>query len=119
VQLLEGLLGGLLVGGLVGYAGLRLTRFETTPEGDRFIPNPWLGAVVTALFLGRVAYRFIVASTGAAAVAAQGHPPIGNSPLTMLVLGLTFGYYICYYAGLLVHHRRWKATAPAGVAALD
>ena len=119
VQLVEGLLGGLLVGGLVGYAGLRLTRFETTPEGDRFIPNPWLGAVVTALFLGRVAYRFVVASTGATAVAAQGHPPIGNSPLTMLVLGLTFGYYICYYAGLLVHHRRWKATAPAGVVALD
>ena len=122
--LLEGLLAGLGLGAAVGYVGLRLTRFETTAEGDRYIPNTWIGAAVTALLLGRVAYRFVVAGSLAAGdaattAAAQQHPQIGNSPLTLLVLGLTFGYYICYYAGLLVHHRRWKATAPAGAVALD
>jgi hypothetical protein len=121
--LLEGLLAGLALGAMVGYAGLRLTRFETTPDGDRYIPNTWIGAAVTALFLGRLAYRFVVAGTlgasGAAAAASQQHPEIGNSPLTLLVLGLTVGYYICYYIGLLVHHRRWKAVTPAGAVALD
>jgi hypothetical protein len=121
--LLEGLVAGLVLGAMVGYAGLRLTRFETTADGDRYIPNTWIGAAVTALLLGRVGYRFVVAGSlatgGGAATAAQQHPSIGNSPLTLLVLGLTVGYYICYYAGLLVHHRRWKSTTPAGAVALD
>jgi hypothetical protein len=39
---------------------------------------------------------------------AHATPAIGNSPLTFAILGLTFGYYICYFAGLLVHHRRFE-----------
>src|SRR6185312_11030681 len=33
-----------------------------------------------------------------------------SSPLTMLVIGLLVGYYIVYYAGLLVHHRRYQQS---------
>ncbi len=37
-------------------------------------------------------------------------PPMGYalSPLTMLVIGLLVGYYIVYFSGLLIHHRRFR-----------
>jgi uncharacterized membrane protein (DUF106 family) len=45
--------------------------------------------------------------------------PMGyaSSPLTMLVIGLLVGYYIVYYSGVLVHHRRFLRSQPAGAAA--
>lgn len=110
VRLLEGLLGGVACGVILGLLGLQLTRFERGADGtDVYIPNPWIGAALTALLLGRLAWRFIVMlpQMGAAA-AAPGAPPFGNSPLTLLVLGLIIGYYISYYAGLLIHHRRFE-----------
>jgi hypothetical protein len=112
LELLEGLVGGILGGAVLGYVGLRLTRFETTAEGDRYIPNPWIGALLTVLLVGRLAWRFMV--TMPAMDAAHQGPALGNSPLTLAVFGLTVGYYMAYYIGLLVHHRRWRATLPAG-----
>jgi hypothetical protein len=106
--LLEGLAGGLLAGAALGLVGLRLTRFERDAQGnDLYLPSPWVGGVITALFVGRMAWRLIVdmPMMGNPAHAA---PPMGNSPLTLAVIGLTFGYYICYCAGLLVHHRRFE-----------
>lgn len=110
-HLLEGLAGGLLGGIALGLLGLRLTRFERTADGrDLYLPNPWIGAAITALLLGRLAWRFLVllpdAGTAGAAIA-PGAPGLGNSPLTLLVVGLMIGYYVSYYAGLLVHHRRF------------
>jgi hypothetical protein len=117
IRLAEGALGGLIVGAGLAMIGLRLTRFESNTEGaDFYIPNPWIGAALTALLLGRMAWRFLVLapmfSDGAAGVPAHTPPP-GNSPLTMLVVGLTIGYYMAYYAGVLFHHRRHKRQAQA------
>ena len=44
----------------------------------------------------------------------QGQPLAGytSSPLTMLVIGLLVGYYIVYFSGLLIHHRRFQRTHP-------
>ena len=117
IRLGEGALGGLVVGAALALVGLRLTRFESTAEGaDFYIPNPWIGAALTALLLGRMAWRFLVLapmfSEGTAAVPAHTPAP-GNSPLTMLVIGLTIGYYMAYYAGVLIHHRRHKRLAQA------
>jgi hypothetical protein len=122
LSLLEGLIGGLLIGALVGFVGLRLTRFETDPvKGDCYVPNPWVGTLVTVLFLGRLAWRFIVLAPmfHQAATAAQSNdmsPFAGytSSPLTVLIAGVLFGYYISYYAGLLVHHRRFQQAQLAG-----
>jgi hypothetical protein len=111
-RLLEGLAGGLLGGAALGLLGLRLTRFEQGANGtDLYLPNPWIGATVTALLVGRLAWRFLMLlpSTGGAAPAAT-VPPLGSSPLTLLVLGVTIGYYVSYYAGLLVHHRRFARS---------
>ena len=115
LRLLEGLLGGIVVGAALGLLGLRLSRFERGADGgDYYVPNPWLGGLLAVLLVGRLAWRFSVmmpAMTGTAAPTAgtiHGAPPLGNSPLTLLVFGLLIGYYLAYYAGLLIHHRRFQ-----------
>jgi len=122
VALAEGLLGGVLAGAALGLLGLRLTRFEIDPvKGDCYVPNPWIGALLTALLLGRLVWRFIVVwpqmqhASAAAGAGAYPMQPMGysSSPLTMLVIGLLVGYYIAYFSGLLIHHRRFQ-QAQAG-----
>ncbi|MDF3983727.1 DUF1453 domain-containing protein [Luteibacter sp. PPL201] len=116
VRLAEGVLAGGIVGAaLAVFVGLRLTRFEIGAGGqDGYIPNPWVGAALTALLLGRLAWRFLVLAPVMGGDAAAYHGPApGNSPLTMMVVGLTLGYYLSYYAGVLVHHRRFKRIAAA------
>jgi hypothetical protein len=113
LALAEGLAGGVLIGGAIGLLGLRLTRFEIDPvKGDCYVPNPWIGALLTALLLGRLAWRMLVAWPSMQQVSADpgAMPPMGYaaSPLTMLVIGLLVGYYIAYFSGLLIHHRRFQ-----------
>ncbi len=118
IALAEGLLGGVLIGAALGLLGLRLTRFETDPvKGDCYVPNPWIGALLTALLLGRLAWRFLTVwpqlQHASAAAQTDVYPmqPMGHvSPLTMLVIGLLVGYYIAYFSGLLIHHRRFQQT---------
>jgi hypothetical protein len=117
IALAEGLLGGVLIGAALGLLGLRLTRFEVDPvKGDCYVPNPWIGALLTALLLGRLVWRFIVVwpqmrhASAAAQTGIYPMQPMGytSSPLTMLVIGLLVGYYIAYFSGLLIHHRRFQ-----------
>ena len=125
LALAEGLLGGVLIGAAIGLFGLRLTRFEVDPaKGDCYVPNPWIGALLTVLLLGRLAWRLMVVRpqlqhAQAAADAGTSMQPMGyaSSPLTMLVIGLLVGYYIAYYSGVLVHHRRFLRAHPAAAAA--
>jgi len=123
IRLAEGLLGGVVIGAALGFAGLRLTRFETDPvKGDCYVPNPWIGAVLTALLLGRLVWRFMVLAPQMQQLPAAGAPGTGmpmayqSSPLTMVMIGLLVGYYIVYFAGLLVHHRRYEQSRAATAA---
>jgi hypothetical protein len=55
--------------------------------------------------VGRVIYRMIeLYSAGAAS---QGSPDFVRSPLTLAIVGVVFGYYAMYSAGLL----RWRIKA--------
>lgn len=114
LALAEGLLAGILVGAALGLVGLRLTRFEVDPvKGDCYVPNPWIGALLTVLLLGRLGWRLMVLwpqlQAGSAGAAYAGSSAgYAASPLTMLVIGLLVGYYIAYFAGLLIHHRRFQ-----------
>jgi hypothetical protein len=119
IALAEGLVGGALIGGALGLLGLRLTRFEVDPvKGDCYVPNPWLGGLLTVLLLGRLAWRLMVVWPQMHHASAQPgiYPmqPMGyaSSPLTMLVIGLLVGYYIVYFSGLLIHHRRFQQAHP-------
>lgn len=107
---------GLLGGAVLGSVALKLTRFEIDGTHDCYFPNVWIGLGLTALLLGRLIYRFMVVwpAMAHATDGGFGNPP--RSPLTLVILGLLFGYYIAYYAGLLLHHRRVLANQPARAA---
>jgi len=105
LHLLLGISGGLLLGALLGFVGLRLTRFETTDEGHFYTPNTQIGVALSLLFIGRMAYRFWAVRNVAAAP--NSSPPF-QSPLTFFIFGLIAGYYIVYYIGLFVHTRDKK-----------
>jgi len=104
-------LAALLVGaaGGIGYGvwGMKLTRFEDTPEGYWFTPNARLGLVMAMILVARILY------IGIEVYANQGKgvpiQPITESPLTLLCIGLTAGYFGCYSAGLLRWRRRMRA----------
>ena len=108
--LAEGLAGGVLGGVVLGIVALRFTRFEIDGTNDYYVPNPWIGLGLTALLLGRLLYRFMALYPLMTHAAAGGYPAYQRSPLTMAIFGLLIGYYIAYYAGLLIHHRRALLT---------
>jgi len=111
IRLLLGIGGGLLLGALLGFIGLRLTRFETTDAGHFYTPNAHIGVVLSLLFIGRLAYRFWAVHD---AVAGANAPPPFQSPLTFFIFGLTAGYYIAYQAGLFKHSRDTNAAGQKG-----
>lgn len=99
-KLLFGIGGGLALGALLGFLGLRLTKFETTSEGHFYTPNTSIGVALSLLFVGRMLYRFwILRDTDAT----SGPPQLFHSPLTFLIFGLIAGYYFVYYLGLFIH----------------
>ena len=100
-RVLAGFGGGILGGALLGFFGLRLTKFETTEEGHFYTPDTRIGIAISALLAGRLLYRFYVLNQ--ADYLASGHPPAMQSPLTFFIVGLTFGYSLVYYIGLFVH----------------
>jgi hypothetical protein len=98
-----GLTGGLALGAVLGWFGLHLTRFETTAEGRFYTPNPYMGAGVSFLLVGRLVYRFLaLSSTGDAA---RANPHLVFSPLTLLLYGVLAGYYVAYFIGILVRSK--------------
>jgi hypothetical protein len=117
LRLLGGLGGGVAAGVALGLLGLRLTRFQVdSVKGDCYVPNPYIGTLVTVLFLGRLLYRFVMLSPqmqdATGATPPIHGPDMGQSPLTMAIFGLLVGYYICYFAGLLIHHQRLLRSRP-------
>jgi len=101
-RLLWGIGGGLSLGLVLGWIGLRLTQFETTAAGHFYTPNTLIGVTLSALLIGRIAYRFMIIHDVAVA---PYHPPPMQSPLTFFIFGLTAGYYIVYQTGLFIHSR--------------
>jgi hypothetical protein len=103
--ILLGFGGGLVCGGLLGLAGLKLTQFETTEEGHFYTPDTRIGVALSLLLVGRIIYNSISGRYSFT----PGHPAQQPSPLTYLIIGLTFGYYIVYCIGLIVHaHEKYK-----------
>jgi hypothetical protein len=107
---LLGMAAGLACGVGLALYGLKLTRFEVTDEGFFYTPNAHIGIALSALFIGRLLYRYIQIYLAGAPVA--GGPPANqfvNSPLTLAIVGMLAGYYVAYAIGLL----RWRHQAQA------
>jgi hypothetical protein len=106
---LSATLGGLALGAAIGMVGLRLTKFDFSPTGNYYTPNTYLGASLSALLVARIIYRFFIVGTAAQMSYQQGggdpFAAYSSSPLTLLILMLTVGYYIAYNAGLLLKAR--------------
>jgi hypothetical protein len=103
--------GGLLLGAVLGWIGLRLTRFETTNEGHFYTPNAHIGVAISLLLVGRIAYRFMTLHDISIA---PNHPPPMQSPLTFFIFGLTAGYYLVYQTGLFIHSRDKNESGQKG-----
>jgi hypothetical protein len=104
-QVLGGLGAGLLIALPLGVVALRLTKWENSTAGEFYTPNTTIGLAVTLLFLGRIVYR-VVSFLGPIDADAP-PPPLSafQNPLTLLVFGITAGFYITYYIGLYLRGR--------------
>ena len=96
---------GFAAGAVLAWYGLRLTRFDIMPGGIFYTPNGYVGAVLTAVLLGRLVYRFQVLYPSLEAARAQTGDAFASfhgSALTVALFAVVLGYYIAYGAGLLV-----------------
>ncbi|MBA8882324.1 DUF1453 domain-containing protein [Dokdonella fugitiva] len=110
---------GFGAGALLAVVGLRLTTFETTPEGRSYTPHGGIGVVLSALLLGRLAYRaFVLAPVldGAHAAGADPFAAFHRSPLTFALFGLLVAYYVAYYIGILLGEARPPKGSTTAVA---
>ncbi|HZZ92885.1 MAG TPA: hypothetical protein VFE23_09995 [Usitatibacter sp.] len=105
--------GGFAGGVVLAFVGLRLTRFERTPEGFFYTPNAYIGVGLSLLLVGRILYRMTqLSGAGGAGSGAYAHPDFARSPLTLLIFGLVAGYYATYAAGLLRQRRKARSAPP-------
>jgi hypothetical protein len=106
----------LIAGGAAGIAlaiwGANRTRFETVGGVLYYVPHTYTGIAVSLLFIGRLVYRLVgiymhaQPAAGAASGTAAGFSStsMGSSPVTLGLLYVVVGYYVCYY-GLVL----WKS----------
>lgn len=97
--------GGLAVSVLIAWISMHLTRFEKTPQGEFYTPNTYIGVGLTLLLFARIAYRMFVVFS-ATPEELRYLPPPFQSPMTLFILGITAGYYIAYYTGILIRGKR-------------
>jgi hypothetical protein len=100
------LLGGVVVGIGLGIYGLRLTRFENTPDGLYYTPSAHLGIALSVLLIGRVGYRAVQMYSAADVSGTPPPVPFTGTPITLLIFGALAGYYVTYAIGLL----RWRRS---------
>jgi hypothetical protein len=132
-----GFLAGEAAGAAFGTAlalwGAKRTRFLTQNTQLYYVPHTYAGIAVSLLVVGRIAYRLVQVYSGGGFVPAGARPgdsfagaapaSMVQSPLTVGIVFVLIGYYLCYYGWLL-----WKskhiaprdleaAAAPPAVAA--
>ncbi|MGH8320068.1 MAG: hypothetical protein ACREUL_19215 [Steroidobacteraceae bacterium] len=106
---------GIVCGVVLGYVGLKYTKFEITSEGRFYTPHAYIGLVVFALLVGRLLYKFLGVYNGVVPAAAAGQSLAAtyqHSPFLVAVLGALVGYYVLYYLGVLQRTRRPTALGP-------
>lgn len=114
MNLLAALLGGIACGAVLATVGLRHTRFEATSEGRFYTPHTYIGLLVSALFIGRVLFRYLTLY-GHPQSMTQGSPnpfdQYQRSPLTLAIFGVLVGYYILFSLGVLRKSRETPLPA--------
>ena len=108
---------GLGIGTVVGLFGMLLTRFDSTDDELHYTPNAYVGVAVLSLLLARLVYRFSQLEN----LSELTHPEAGNgfkglsaSPLTVGILFVILGFYLSYYAAVLVRGWALRERSSAG-----
>ena len=103
--LLAALAGGAVGGVALGFIGLRHTKFEATSQGEFYTPHTYIGLLVSALFIARIAFRFMAIYLAPQASAPSMNPfgQFQRSPLTLAIFGVLVGYYLVFNLGILQH----------------
>jgi membrane protein CcdC involved in cytochrome C biogenesis len=111
--LLGAIVGGMVAGVVLGYFGLRHTRFEVTQKGRVYIPHTYIGLFVTSLLIIRLAMRFLSMNGQSQQDIAQHDPwaAYQHNPLTLAIFGLVVGYYVFYNLGILRRSRELEPQA--------
>lgn len=102
---------GIVIGVILAYCGVAMTRFEQREGRWHYLPSTWIGAIVTVLFFGRIVYRIYDMATQTGLTSADRLQSItgGWSAGLMLVM---FSYYVVYNIFLL---RKQKLQLQPGV----
>lgn len=111
VRVLAALVAGIAGGAALGYVGLRYTKFEVQSDGRFYTPHTYIGVAVSALFVGRLLYRFLTVYDGTLPNHGFAGSYQGN-PFTLAVFGALVGYYVLYYLGVL-QRTRLASALPA------
>jgi hypothetical protein len=110
-EVLAAELGCVVAGAVLGLWGARHTRYITVEGRLHYVPHTITGVAVSLLFIGRLIYR--LADVYSLERASRGtldpgqafaSPALVRSPLTMGLLFVVVGYYVCYYSLVL-----WKS----------
>lgn len=104
---LVALVAGTALGVFWGVFALRRTHYETLDTGYYFTPPMRLGIAMALILVARVLYigvELYAAQQGLGLAA----PGFADSPLTMLCVGLTGGYFATYSIGLLLWRRKLR-----------
>ena len=104
---LAALVAGTALGVFWGVFALRRTHYEETEGGYFFTPPMRLGIAMAMVLVARVLYigvNLYASQQGLGSAA----PGFTDSPLTMLCVGLTGGYFATYSIGLLLWRRKLR-----------
>ncbi len=117
-ELAWAMVAGLAVGVSLGVWGARHTRFENQDGTLYYIPHTYAGMVISALFLGRIIYRFVMVSQSAWSVMSVDSAPspgdfmgfggMTGNPITYCVFFMLVGYYVYYYNYVLYESKHLK-----------
>ena len=94
----------MVIGVLLGWWGIRHTRFLRQDGRLYYVPHTYSGIAVSLLFVGRFVYRLVVVYSGNRGAPGEfdlGSNSMMQSPLTAGLVLVLVGYYLTYYAWLL------------------
>ena len=119
---------GLVMGVALALWAAKHTRFEKEDDKLYYIPHTYTGMVVSALFLGRIIYRFVILSSSMGSLAFMdsagaspgdfgGFSNISHNPVTRCIFYILVGYYVYYYWYVLHESEHlkpedWEKPAP-------
>jgi hypothetical protein len=100
---------GMGSGGIVGFLGLAMTRWESRPEGLFYTPSRWLALMVTLAIAARFVYGWWHATHSGNGAPGDQHWLItaSGTQLSLAVAAGLIAYYLVYSVGVRLRMERW------------